>query len=61
MDTLLQDTDDAELREVFNFAMSSSNNSFLNRKLDRVFNRLKCETKVNLAFGFVMKNIEDGM
>ena len=46
---------------VFNFAMSSFDNSLLNDKLDYVFKELKCAAKVNLAFGFVLKNIEDGM
>ena len=45
---------------VFNFAMSSFDVSLLNDKLDYVFRELKCAAKVNLAFGFVLKNIEDG-
>ena len=44
---------------VFNLAMSSFNNSFLNEKMDRVFSQLNCAAKVNLAFGYVLKNIED--
>ena len=35
--------------------------SLLNDKLDYVCNEMKCAAKVNLAFGFVLKNIEDGM
>ena len=46
---------------VFNFGMSSFDISLLNDKLDYVFKELKCAAKVNLAFGFVLKNIEDGM
>ena len=46
---------------VFNFAMSSFNLSLLNDKMDYVFKELSCAAKVNLAFGFVLKNIEDGM
>ena len=46
---------------VFNFAMSSFDMSLLNDKLDYVFKELKCAAKVNLAFGFVLKNIEDGI
>ena len=46
---------------VFNFAMSSFYVSLLNDKLDYVFKELKYAAKVNLAFGFVLKNIEDGM
>ena len=44
---------------VFKFAMSSFDISSLNDKLDYVFKELKCAAKVNLAFGFVLKNIED--
>ena len=46
---------------VFKFGMSSFSISLLNDKLDYVFKELKCAAKVNLAFGFVLKNIEDGM
>ena len=46
---------------VFNFAMSSFDVSLLNGKLDYVFKELKCAAKTNSAFGFVLKNIEDGM
>ena len=45
---------------VFNFAMSSFDMSLLNDKLDYVFKELKFAAKVNLAFGFVLKNVEDG-
>ena len=55
---------DSELEKgrhcVLNFAMSSFNNSFLNEKWDHVFNKPKCAAKINLAFEFVLKNIEDG-
>ena len=46
---------------VFNFAMSSFDMSFFNNKLDCVFKELKCAANINLAFGFVLKNHEDGM
>ena len=46
---------------VFNFAMSSFGMSLLNDKLAYVFKELKCAAKVNFAFGFVLKNNEDGM
>ena len=46
---------------VFNFAMSSFDITLLSDKLDYVFNEVKCAAKVNFAFGFVLKNIEDGM
>ena len=45
---------------VFNLAMSSFDMSLLNDILDYVFKELKCAAKVNLAFGFVLKNVEDG-
>ena len=46
---------------VFNFAMSSFDIPLLNEKLDYVFKELKCAAGVNLAFGFVLKNFEEGM
>ena len=55
---------DSELEKgrhrVFNFAMSTFDNSLFNKKLDLVCNGLKCAAKVNLAFGFLLKNVEDG-
>ena len=45
---------------VFNFAMSTFENTLNIMKLDLVFNGLKGAAKVNLAFGFVFKNVEDG-
>ena len=44
---------------VFIFAMSSFDMSWFNDKLDYVYKELKCAAKVNLAFGFVLKNVED--
>ena len=59
---LLTDTEMEKGRHrVFNFAMSSFDMSLLNDKMDYVFKELKWAAKVNLAFGFVLKNIEDGM
>ena len=46
---------------VFNFAISSFVLSLLNNKLDYVLKELTYAAKVNLAFGFVLKNSEDGM
>ena len=46
---------------VFNFVMSSFHMSLLNVKLDYVFKEVNCAAKVTRAFGFVLKNIEDGM
>ena len=54
---------DSELEKgrhrVFNFAMSTFDNSLIKKKLDLVFNGLKCAAKVDLASGFVLKNVED--
>ena len=46
--------------KVFNYAVETLNETIVNEKLDRIFNNLKCAAKVNLAFGFILKNIEDG-
>ena len=48
-------------QRVFKFAMSSFEMSLLNDKLDYVFEELKSAAKVKLAFGFLLKNFEDGM
>ena len=40
--------------------MSTFDNSLINKKLDLIFRGLKCAAKVNLAFSFVLKNVEDG-
>ena len=45
---------------VFNFTMPSFKNTFLNEKLDHVFNQLKCASKVNVPFAFVLINIGVG-
>ena len=46
--------------KVFNYAVETLNETIVNEKLDHFFNNLKCTAKVNLAFGFILKNIEDG-
>ena len=45
--------------KVFNYAVETLNETIVNEKLDHFFNTLKCAAKVNLAFGFILKNIED--
>ena len=45
---------------VFNFFISSSNNSILNEIIHHALNQWKRAAKVNLAFGVVLNNIEDG-
>ena len=58
----LTDTDIENGRHrVFNFVMSSFDKYLLNDKLDYVLRELKCAAKVNLAFGFVLKILEDGL
>ena len=47
-------------QRVLNFALSSFDMSLLNEKLDYVIKEPKCAAKVSLAFGFVLKNIENG-
>ena len=46
--------------KVFNHAVETLNETIVNEKLDHFFNNLKRAAKVNLAFGFILKNIEDG-
>ena len=45
--------------KVFNYAVETLNETIVNEKLDHFFNNLKCATNVNLAFGFILKIIED--
>ena len=40
--------------------MSTFDNCLINKKLDLVFKGLNRASKVNRAFGFVLKNVEDG-
>ena len=47
------------IHKVFNYAVQALNETVVNVKLDHFFNNLKCAAKVNLAFGFILKNIED--
>ena len=46
--------------KVFNHAVENLNETIVNEKLDHFFNNLICAAKVNLAFGFILKSIEDG-
>ena len=46
--------------KVFNYAVETLNETIVNEKLDHIFKNSKCAAKVNLAFGFILKNIEDG-
>ena len=46
--------------KVFNYAVETLNKGIVNEKLDHFFNNLKCAAKVNLVFGFILKDIENG-
>ena len=46
--------------KVFNYAVETPIETLVNEKHDQFFNNFKCAAKVNLAFGFILKNIEDG-
>ena len=46
-------------QRVFNFALDFFSAEKINSKLDYVFHQLRCAAKINLAFGFVLKKIED--
>ena len=45
---------------VFNFAVNNLTAQVIEQNLDRVLDKLKCVAKLNLALGFILKNIEDG-
>ena len=45
---------------VFNFAVNNLTAQVIEEKLDRVLDKLKCVTKLKLAPGLILKNIEDG-
>ena len=46
---------------MFNFAVNNLTAQVIEEKLDRVLDKLKCEAKLNLALGFILKNIEGGI
>ena len=45
---------------VFNFAVNNLAAQVIKEKLDRVLDKLKWTAKLNLALGFIVKNMEDG-
>ena len=45
---------------VFNFAVNNLTTQVIEEKLDRLPDKLKCVAKLNLARGFILRNIEDG-
>ena len=47
--------------KVFSYAVETLNETLVNEKLDHFFNNnLECAAKVNLVFGFILENVEDG-
>ena len=44
--------------KVFNYALESLNAEIFDEKLGHFFSNLKCAAKVNLTFGFILRNIE---
>ena len=46
--------------KVFNYAVETLDETIVNENFDHFFNNLKSAAKVNLLFGFLLKNIEDG-
>ena len=46
--------------KVFNCAIETLYETIVNEELHHFFNNLKCSPEVNLAFGFVLKDIEHG-
>ena len=45
---------------VFNFVFNKLTAQVIEEKTNRVLDKLKCVAKLNLALGFILKNIEDG-
>ena len=45
---------------VFNFAVNNLTAQVIEEKFDRVLDKLKSVAKLNLAVGFILKDIEDG-
>ena len=48
------------IHKVFSYATEHFNAKTFDKKLDQFFNNLKCAAKVNLAFGFISRKIENG-
>ena len=46
--------------KVFNYTGEALNTEIVNYKIDQFFSNLKCAAMVNLACGFLLKNLEDG-
>ena len=46
--------------KVFNFQMCKLDTKIFNEKFEEVFNKLDSAAKINIALGFVLRNIEAG-
>ena len=46
--------------KVFNFQMSKLDTKIINEKLEEVFNKLDSAAKINIALGYVLRNVETG-
>ena len=46
--------------KVFNFQISKLDTKIINEKLEELFNKLDSAAKINIALGFVLRNIETG-
>ena len=46
--------------KVLNFQMSKLDTKIINEKLEEVFNKLDSAAKINIALGFVLRNVETG-
>ena len=46
--------------KVFNFQMSKLDTKIINEKLEEVFNKLDSAAKIDIALGFVLRNVETG-
>ena len=55
---------DSELQrarhKVFNYAVETLSETVVNEKFDHFFNNVECAAKMNLAFSFILKNLEEG-
>ena len=45
---------------MYNFVVNNLTGQVIEEKLDRVLDKLKCATELNLALGFILKKIEKG-
>ena len=47
-------------QHVFNFVLTNVTTKFLREEIEQVFGSMHCAAKVNLALGFVLRNVKDG-